>query len=64
MPNSSKQLASPIFPASTDTLLQDEMVAVADKAVLRVVDLLDWMPPLHTITWDRGTKGVANKVNK
>ena len=44
--------------------LQDEMVAVAEKAVLRVVDLLDWLAPLHTFTWARGAKGIAKKVKK
>lgn len=40
------------------------MVAVAEKAVLRVVDLLDWMVPLHNLNWERGAKSVATRVRK
>ena len=39
-------------------LFQDELVAVAEKAVLRVTDLLDWIAEPAEITWDRGLKGV------
>ena len=35
------------------------MVAVAEKSVLRVPDLLDWLANPRTITWDRGTRGAA-----
>ena len=42
--------------------MQDEMVGVAEKAVLRLSDLLDWLAPLHTLNWDRGAKGIAAKV--
>ena len=39
------------------------MVAVAEKGVLRVVDLLDWLVPLQTLDWDRGAKSVATRVS-
>ena len=35
------------------------MVAVAEKSVLRVPDLLDWIANPETVTWDRGTRGVS-----
>ena len=38
------------------------MVGVAEKAVLRVVDLLDWLAPIDSVNWDRGAKGIAQKV--
>lgn len=38
---------------------EDELVAVAEKSVLRVPDLLDWLANPRTITWDRGTRGAA-----
>ena len=38
---------------------QDELVAVAEKSVLRVPDLLDWLANPSQLTWDRGTRGVA-----
>ena len=40
---------------------QDELVAVSEKSVLRVADLLDWLVTAETAarTWDRGTRGVA-----
>ena len=38
------------------------MIAVAEKAVLRVVDLVDWLAPVHTVTWEHGAKGIPRKV--
>ena len=38
------------------------MVAVAEKAVLRVVDLLDWVVPAYNLNWERGAKSVAARV--
>ena len=38
---------------------QDEIVAVSEKAVLRVSDLLDWIASPKEIQWDRGLKGVC-----
>ena len=35
------------------------MVAVAEKSVLRVPDLLDWIANPETVAWDRGTRGVS-----
>ena len=37
---------------------QDELVAVSEKAVLRVPDLLDWLADPAEVTWDRGSLGV------
>ncbi|XP_040583779.1 AT-rich interactive domain-containing protein 5B [Lepeophtheirus salmonis] len=37
---------------------EDEVVAVSEKAVLRVVDLLDWIARPSEVVWDRGLKGV------
>ncbi len=37
-------------------MLQDELIAVAEKSVLRVVDLLDWLAPPRTVIWPRGAK--------
>jgi hypothetical protein len=39
--------------------LQDEIVAVSEKAVLRVSDLLDWVASPKEIDWDRGLRGVC-----
>ena len=39
--------------------LQDEIVAVSEKAVLRVSDLLDWIASPKEIQWDRGLKGIC-----
>jgi hypothetical protein len=36
--------------------VQDELIAVAEKSVLRVVDLLDWLAPPNTLHWTRGAK--------
>ena len=40
---------------------QDELVAVSEKSVLRVADLLDWLVTAETAarTWDRGTRALA-----
>ena len=35
-------------------LFQDEVVAVAEKAVLQISDLLDWIADPKEISWDRG----------
>ena len=35
-------------------LFQDEVVAVAEKAVLQISDLLDWIADPKEIAWDRG----------
>ena len=40
-------------------VLQDEIVAVSEKAVLRVTDLLDWIASPKEIQWDRGLKGIC-----
>ena len=42
-------------------MLQDELVAVSEKSVLRVPDLLDWSVTASesNLTWDRGTRGVS-----
>ena len=40
---------------------QDEVVAVSEKAVLRVSDLLDWIASPKEISWDRGLKGVCEQ---
>ena len=40
-------------------LFQDEVVAVSEKAVLRVSDLLDWIASPKEIHWDRGLKGIC-----
>ena len=42
---------------------KDELVAVSEKSVLRVPDLLDWLVTATSsnLTWDRGTRGVAVK---
>lgn len=34
-------------------------MAVAEKSVLRVPDLLDWLASPDQVTWHRGTRGVA-----
>ena len=39
---------------------QDEVVAVAEKAVLQISDLLDWIADPKEISWDRGLLGFAN----
>ena len=39
--------------------MQDEIVAVSEKAVLRVSDLLDWIASPKEIQWDRGLKGIC-----
>ncbi len=39
--------------------LQDEIVAVSEKAVLRVADLLDWIASPKEVKWERGIKGVC-----
>lgn len=36
-------------------------MAVAEKSVLRVPDLLDWLAPAPTLTWERGTRGLASR---
>ncbi|QQP50446.1 Serine protease H6, partial [Caligus rogercresseyi] len=36
----------------------DEVVAVSEKSVLRVVDLLDWIAVPCEVVWDRGLSGV------
>ena len=43
------------------SLFQDELVAVSEKSVLRVADLLDWLVTAETasLTWDRGTRAQA-----
>lgn len=41
-------------------LFQDEVVCVSEKAVLRVVDLLDWIADPKDIQWYRGTLGVCH----
>jgi len=38
---------------------EDELVAVAEKAVLRVHDLLDWVVPKRSLNWERGAKSIA-----
>ena len=40
---------------------QDELVAVSEKSVLRVADLLDWLVTAETAgrTWTRGTRAIA-----
>ena len=40
---------------------QDELVAVSEKSVLRVADLLDWLVTAETasLSWDRGTRAIA-----
>ena len=40
-------------------MFQDEIVAVSEKAVLRVSDLLDWIASPKEIHWDRGLKGIC-----
>ena len=35
-------------------VFQDEVVAVAEKAVLQISDLLDWIADPKEISWDRG----------
>ena len=32
---------------------QDELIGVAEKSVLRVPDLLDWLANPKTLNWDR-----------
>ena len=34
-------------------LCQDELIGVAEKSVLRVPDLLDWLANPKTLNWDR-----------
>ena len=34
-------------------LSQDELIGVAEKSVLRVPDLLDWLANPKTLNWDR-----------
>ncbi len=41
---------------SPKSSFQDELIAVAEKSVLRVVDLLDWLAPPRTVHWARGAK--------
>jgi len=38
---------------------EDELIGVAEKSVLRVPDLLDWLANPKTLNWDRGTRGAA-----
>jgi len=38
----------------------DELIAVAEKSVLRVADLIEWLVPPNTVQWDRGTKSVCS----
>lgn len=49
-------------------LLQDELVAVSEKAVLKISDLLDWVANPREVRWDRGLLGVydedCEEVNK
>ena len=42
---------------------QDELVAVSEKSVLRVADLLDWLVTAETAgrTWTRGTRAIATQ---
>ena len=42
-------------------MCQDELVAVSEKSVLRVADLLDWLVTAETasLSWDRGTRAIA-----
>ena len=42
-------------------MCQDELVAVSEKSVLRVADLLDWLVTAETasLSWDRGTRALA-----
>jgi hypothetical protein len=37
---------------------QDEVLAVSEKAVLRVSDLVDWIADPAEVRWDRGALGV------
>jgi len=39
------------------------MIAVGEKAVLRVVDLVDWIAPGSSVNWEYGAKGISYKVN-
>jgi hypothetical protein len=38
---------------------EDELIGVAEKSVLRVPDLLDWLANPKSLNWDRGTRGAA-----
>eukprot|EP00095_Tigriopus_kingsejongensis_P001650 maker-scaffold801_size95070-snap-gene-0.22 protein:Tk01650 transcript:maker-scaffold801_size95070-snap-gene-0.22-mRNA-1 annotation:"at-rich interactive domain-containing protein 5b" len=40
---------------------EDELVAVSEKAVLRVNDLLDWIADPKEVSWDRGLRGICGK---
>ncbi|XP_059083538.1 AT-rich interactive domain-containing protein 5B-like [Tigriopus californicus] len=40
---------------------EDEVVAVSEKAVLRVNDLLDWIADPKEVTWDRGLRGICSE---
>ena len=44
----------PNFKTFIFNFFQDELVAVAEKAVLRVTDLLDWIANPKDVSWDRG----------
>ncbi len=39
---------------------QDELIAVSEKAVLRLTDLLDWIANPKDVHWDHGLLGVCD----
>ncbi len=56
--NSFPHLTNVFFPS------QDELVAVSEKAVLRVPDLLDWIADPSEVSWDRGVLGIPDEECK
>ena len=56
--NSFPHLSNVFFPS------QDELVAVSEKAVLRVPDLLDWIADPSEVSWDRGVLGIPDEECK
>ena len=44
------------------SFFQDELVAVSEKAVLKVSDLLDWFTDPAEVKWDRGLKVSTEKA--
>ena len=49
------------FFSSLLSLLQDELIAMSEKAVLRVTDLLDWIADPKEVHWDRGLVGICEE---
>ena len=55
---------SPAHGHTVVSLFQDEVVAVAEKAVLQISDLLDWIADPKEISWDRGLLGRIGTIHQ